>query len=132
MALTDGEQQELQELLPKLRELVGGADSTLHYHSLDRVSGSVQSTTTALAASGTVKSNSVNEFSGVGMTFTLPSSPSDSDTATFINAGTDLTNIIAPNAGQTIMGVAQNMTFDVLNAAVTLKYISATTDWRIV
>jgi len=42
--VTPEQESELLDLLPRLRELVSGSDSTLHYHSLDR-SGTIASLT---------------------------------------------------------------------------------------
>ena len=42
--MTPEQESELLDLLPRLRELVSGSDSTLHYHSLDR-SGTIASLT---------------------------------------------------------------------------------------
>ena len=82
-------------------------------------------------AGATLVANSANRFATVGNTYSMPASPSDGDIVIIANTGTDVTNVIAPNGGQTIMG-GGSMTFDTASVAITLKYITALTDWRLV
>ena len=59
----------------------------------------------------------------------LPAGAVNGDTIILSNTGAATNNIIARN-GKTIMGVAEDMTFDFTGHTVTLKCIGS--DWRIV
>lgn len=64
-----------------------------------------------------------------GQTITLPASPSPGwEVVISVGAFTD--TVIGRN-GQNIMGLAENMTIDVLNATVNLVFVDATRGWRI-
>jgi len=66
-----------------------------------------------------------------GITITLPASPQPGWEVTIAIAGTFTDTIIARN-GTNIMSLAENMTIDQGNAAVTLFYVDATRGWRII
>lgn len=62
-------------------------------------------------------------------TLTLPASPAAGDTVVVSIANSRTDNVIARN-GNTIMGLAEDMTVDNANATVTLRFINST--WRLV
>jgi len=62
------------------------------------------------------------------LTLTLPASPTAGDWVAFSNRSGTLTSVIARN-GQNIMGLAENMTVDSLNAGMTLTFTDATRGW---
>jgi hypothetical protein len=84
-----------------------------------------------LASNTTLTSNSAYSYSASGLTLTLPASPVNGDLIIIVNTSTQVDCIIARNTGKTIMGLAENLTFDKANASITLKCINGT-DWRIV
>lgn len=59
---------------------------------------------------------------------TLPASPVAGDWVKFVNRSGLATNVISRNA-QNIMGLAENMTIDDLNASFTLTFTDATRGW---
>ena len=62
-------------------------------------------------------------------TFTLPLTPASGDTVWVTFTNTSVANIIARN-GQTIMGIAEDMTVNILNCTVCLRYVNSS--WRVV
>ena len=62
-------------------------------------------------------------------TVTLPASPTSGDTVWVTPTNGLLTNVIARN-GQTIMGLAENLTMDSANATVNLRFVNSS--WRLV
>jgi hypothetical protein len=62
-------------------------------------------------------------------TLTLPAAPASGDTVRVTPANALTTNVIARN-GQTIMGVAEDMTLDNADATVELRFINST--WRLI
>ena len=62
------------------------------------------------------------------LTLTLPASPAPGDWVAFSNRSGTLTCVIARN-GQNIMGLAEDMTVDSLNAGMTLTFADATRGW---
>jgi hypothetical protein len=62
------------------------------------------------------------------LTLTLPASPAAGDWVAFSNRSGTLTSVIARNS-QNIMGLAENMTVDSLNAGMTLTFTDATRGW---
>jgi len=62
-------------------------------------------------------------------TVTLPASPASGDTVWVTPTNSLLTNIIARN-GQTIMGLAQDMTLNVADTTVRLRFVNSS--WRLV
>jgi hypothetical protein len=66
-----------------------------------------------------------------GVTITLPSSPQPGWEVTITTAGTFINTIIARN-GANIMSLAEDMTIDQANAAVTMFFVDTTRGWRII
>lgn len=64
------------------------------------------------------------------LTLTLPASPAPGDWVRVSNRSGTTTGTIARN-GRNIMGLAEDMLLDVLNAGVTLTYADATQGWVI-
>jgi hypothetical protein len=62
------------------------------------------------------------------LTLTLPASPSAGDWVAFSNRSGVLTPVIGRN-GQNIMGLAEDMTIDSLNAGITMTFADATRGW---
>jgi hypothetical protein len=62
------------------------------------------------------------------LTLTLPASPTAGDWVAFSNRSGTLTAVIGRNS-QNIMGLAENMTIDSLNAGMTLTFADATRGW---
>jgi hypothetical protein len=62
------------------------------------------------------------------LTLTLPASPSAGDWVAFSNRSGVLTPVIGRN-GQNIMGLAEDMTVDSLNAGITMTFADATRGW---
>ena len=82
-----------------------------------------------LTASGMLLANKAYDFATAGQTYTLPATPADGDTVMLINTGTATDNVIARN-GQTIQGLAEDMTFNKAGVTATLKFTGS--DWRLV
>lgn len=66
------------------------------------------------------------------VTMTLPASPADGDKIAFLDCKSNfaIANFTVARNGKTIMGLAADMTVNTPNAAATLVYITAYTDWR--
>jgi hypothetical protein len=62
------------------------------------------------------------------LTLDLPASPTAGDSVAFSNRSGTLTPVIGRN-GQNIMGLAENMTIDSLNAGFSLTFADATRGW---
>ncbi|MGL4274885.1 MAG: hypothetical protein ACRCTO_21550 [Pseudomonas paracarnis] len=62
------------------------------------------------------------------LVLTLPASPTAGDRVTVVNRSGTATPSIGRN-GQNIMGLAEDMTLDNINAAITLVYADATRGW---
>lgn len=65
------------------------------------------------------------------LTLTLPTSPAAGSMVSFSNRSGTTTAVIARN-GQNIMGLAQNLTIDSLNAGGTLVFADATRGWVLI
>lgn len=63
-------------------------------------------------------------------TLTLPASPTAGDTLRIINRSSSTTTTIARN-GSNIMGVADDLTFDLVNETFNFTYANATDGWII-
>lgn len=91
---------------------------------------------------GGIKTTAFNATAGVAycvdtlttgaVTMTLPASPTDGDQIRFIDCKSNFStaNLTVSRNGNTIMGLAANMTVNTNNAASTLVYVGANTDWR--
>lgn len=88
-------------------------------------------TVTTTAISKTLANHERCTVTASGQTITLPASPQPGWEVTIIIAGTFTDTIIARNS-ENIMSLAENMTIDRGNVAVTLFYVDATRGWRII
>lgn len=88
-------------------------------------------TVTVASASKTLVADEFCTVINSGLTITLPSSPSPSDTVGVSIAGAFTDTTIARN-GEAIMGLAENLTVNKGNLSVMLKYVDATRGWRII
>lgn len=88
-------------------------------------------TVTTTAISKTLANHERCTVTASGQTITLPSSPTAGNEVTIIIAGTFTDTVIARN-GANIMSLAEDMTIDRGNVAVTLLYVDATRGWRII
>jgi len=86
--------------------------------------------TTTAVTKGTVNHERCT-VTASGQTITLPASPQPGWEVTIIIAGTFTDTIIARNSAN-IMSLAENMTIDRGNIAVTLFFVDATRGWRII
>ena len=93
------------------------ANANLDYRQTVNV---ISTSTTAVASRSYVFTAS--------LTLTLPASPTAGDWVAFSNRSGTLTSVIARN-GQNIMGLAENITIDSLNAGMTLTFADATRGW---
>ena len=88
-------------------------------------------TVTTTAISKTLVNHERCTVTASGQTITLPASPQPGWEVTIAIAGTFTNTIIARN-GVNIMSLAEDMTIDKGNVAVTLLYVDATRGWRII
>jgi len=88
-------------------------------------------TVTTTAISKTLANHERCTVTAAGQTIPLPATPQPGWEVTITTAGTFTNTIIARN-GANIMSLAENMTIDQANAAVTLFYVDATRGWRII
>ena len=88
-------------------------------------------TITTTAISKTLANHERCTVTASGQTITLPASPQPGWEVTIAIAGTFTDTIIARNSAN-IMSLAENMTIDRGNVAVTLFYVDATRGWRII
>lgn len=128
--MTPEQESELLDLLPRLRELVSGSDSTLHYHSLDRynapILGTPTVTTDTTAAVGDLL---FVDTTTAAVVVLCPQNPTDGDYFTFVDvAGTFSTSncIIDPGPAEQIMrqGVGNRMVCRTDNFFTTMAYNS--------
>ena len=83
------------------------------------------------ASTNTTASSSTLYVLTASVTLTLPASPSVGTTVGVANFSNTFTPVVARN-GSNIMGVADDMTLDIKNVALTLVYTDATRGWVIV
>lgn len=88
-------------------------------------------TVTTTAISKTLANHERCTVTASGQTITLPASPQPGWEVTIAIAGTFTDTVIARNSAN-IMSLAENMTIDQGNVAVTLFYVDATRGWRII
>ena len=93
--------------------------------ALGALTVSVVSGTTQTATAG----NQYVLTNAAATTVTLPASPSSGDTVWITITNGLSTNVIARN-GQTIMGVAEDMTANMGNATIELRFVNSS--WRLV
>lgn len=65
------------------------------------------------------------------LTLTLPASPAAGDVVRVVNQSSTRTAVVARN-GRPIMGLAEDMVIDALNASVELMYADATRGWVLI
>jgi hypothetical protein len=83
------------------------------------------------ATGGLTVANDYVVVTAAGQTITLPASPYSGAVVTVVVAGTFLDTVVAGN-GQNIMGLAEDLTLDIANAALQFTYTgNATQGWRI-
>lgn len=124
-------------------KVIKGADFDAEFVAISTAIASKaddSTTTTALAGkrsvAETVSVIGTNTNAVVGSTYvltasltlTLPASPLAGEFVTVINRSATLTAVIGRN-GNNIMGLAEDMTLDSLNASLTLIYADATRGW---
>ena len=113
---------------PQYSVHVIGAGTTALY-----VEGQSQLTQVAITTTSTdltmVTGRTYAYYPGV-TTLTLPALPSEGDTMRIINRSGDVTTTIARN-GSNIMGVADDVTFDLTNETFNFTYANATDGWII-
>lgn len=91
---------------------------------------------------GGIKTTAFNAVSGTAycvdtqttgaVTMTLPASPADGDQIRFIDCKSNfaVANLTVARNAKSIMGLASDMTVNTPNAASTMVYVSANSDWR--
>ena len=107
--------------------IVGAAGTALF------VEGKSQPTRVAITTTATdltLESGISYAFYSGTSTLTLPSSPTAGDTLRIINRSGNITTLIARN-GSNIMGVADDVTFDLTNETFNFAYANATDGWII-
>lgn len=90
---------------------------------------SIYDAVTTTATSKTLVNREYCTVTASGQTITLPASPV-SGWEVVISVENFANTVIGRN-GQNIMGLAENMTIDVVNSTVNLVFIDATRGWRI-
>lgn len=90
---------------------------------------------TVVIVSGTSQSAAANNHyvltnTGAATTVTLPASPADGDIIWVMNATSRTDHVIARN-GQLLQGVAEDMTINIANVNIQLRFINTTVGWRI-
>lgn len=90
---------------------------------------------TVVIVSGTGQSASANNHyvltnTGAATTVTLPASPVDGDIIWVMNTTSRTDHVIARN-GQLLQGVAEDMTINIANVNIQLRFINTTIGWRI-
>jgi hypothetical protein len=82
----------------------------------------------AVVATNTAAARSTLYVLTASLTLTLPASPAVGDTVTVSNLSGTTTCVVARN-GSNIQGLAEDLTIDSLNAAITLTYANASLGW---
>ena len=93
-------------------------------------SASVDGLTPETISTNTLAVNSKLYILTATLTLTLPSSPTTGNRIGILNLTNDVLSVVARN-GSNIMGVAEDLTIDVLKASFELYYIDSTTGWAI-
>jgi hypothetical protein len=97
--------------------------------TVDSTVASMWDQVTTTAISKTLVNREFCTVTAAGQTITLPASPS-SGWEVVISVGNFANTIVGRNS-QNIMGLAENMTINVVNSTVNLVFIDATRGWRI-
>jgi len=95
----------------------------------DSTVASMWDSITTTATSKTLVNREFCTITAAGQTITLPASPSAGGEVV-ISVG-DFTDTVIGRNSSNIMGLAEDMTIDVVNSTVNLVYIDATRGWRI-
>jgi hypothetical protein len=105
----------------------GIANATTDGTTLSLVSPIIRQNIQIISTNTTAVASRTYVFTA-SLTLTLPSSPTAGDWVAFSNRSSTLTPVIARN-GQNIMGLAEDMTVNSLNAGMTLTFADATRGW---
>jgi len=106
---------------------LGATGSTGPTGSTGIIGNPYAQSTSSIATNTAAVKNTLYVFTA-SLTLTLPASPTAGDVVTFVNLSGTITSIIARN-GNKIMGLAEDMTVDVLNKGCNLVYSDATYGW---
>ena len=90
---------------------------------------SIYDVVSTTATSKTLANREFCTVTDAGQTITLPASPTAGNEVV-ISVGDFINTVIGRNS-QNIMGLAEDMTINVINSTVNLVYIDATRGWRI-
>jgi hypothetical protein len=83
-----------------------------------------------IAVNTTLTSNAIYKYTLPNLTLTLPAAPANGDVIVIINAGAAVNSVVDRN-GETIMGVAENLTLNMPKKTFVLTYCSAEGDWTL-
>ena len=90
---------------------------------------------TTVAVPGTSQAASASNLyvvqNAATTTITLPASPANGAVVGILIANDRIDNVIARN-GKQIQGISEDLTVDNANASLSLRYVDATSQWRIV
>jgi hypothetical protein len=112
----------LSNLLPPGNLVTAAAPATLTNKTITEMVSVISTNTTAVPSTVYVLTAS--------LTLTLPAAPAVGTWVRISNMSGTATAVVARN-GLNIMGLAENMTIDRLNAGLTLEYADATRGWII-
>lgn len=84
---------------------------------------------TTTAVDKTLVTNEFVMVTVAAKTMTLPAGIAG-ESVVYISTGDFLTTVVAPNAAEKIMGLAESMTIDKANTTIRLNYHSAAEGWR--
>lgn len=102
---------------------------SLHYNGTNWVNKLTDFQVSTTATSLTASSWDYVIVTAATQTITLPASPANGDSVG-VSVG-DFTDTVVGRNGNTISGLAEDLTIDVANMGVVLIYSSSTTDWRL-
>jgi hypothetical protein len=102
---------------------------SLHYNGTNWVNKLTDFQVSTTATSLTASSWDYVIVTAATQTITLPASPANGDLVG-VSVG-DFTDTVVGRNGNTISGLAEDLTIDVANMGVVLIYSSSTTDWRL-
>lgn len=102
---------------------------SLHYNGTSWINKLTDFQVSTTATSLTASSWDYVIVTAATQTITLPASPANGDSVG-ISVGAFTDTVVGRN-GNTISGLAEDLTIDVANIGVILIYSSSTTDWRI-
>jgi hypothetical protein len=102
---------------------------SLHYNGSSWINKLTDFQVSTTATSLTASSWDYVIVTAATQTITLPASPANGDMVG-VSVG-DFTDTVVGRNGNTISGLAEDLTIDVANIGVVLIYSSSTTDWRL-